>query len=122
MSNFEQRLTKLETKVNEHSRQLEKQEDKNDTLTRLVTLVEMQTEVNRDQTEQMKKFDITLNKVNTNLNGLNRNLETIDKRVEQLEANDNERKLDLGKLLKDVLYKVVPSIILAWLIFHFGLK
>lgn len=116
------RVSRLEAKVDEHSKSIERQVEKNDTLTRLVTLVELQTDINKKQTEQMDKFDRTLNKVNTNLDGLNRNLETLDHRVEKLESDDSDRKIDLGKLFKHILWTAIPTLIVTYLLIKFGMK
>lgn len=120
-----ERITRVETIVSEHSRKLDAQVEKNDTLTKLATIMEMQVEVNKEQSIQMKKFDITLNKVNTNLDGLNKNLETLDTRVGKLESNDNERKIDVPSLMTKIvvgIFMTIPTLITMWLALQFGLK
>ncbi|MGD6876753.1 hypothetical protein [Bacillus infantis] len=117
-----ERQGRCEEKLTGHDRRLESLETDNKALLRLATVVEMQAEANREQQETSKSQHQTLQKINENLTGLNTKMENLDSRVEQLESNDSERKLDFGKLFRDLVYKVVPAIAIAYFLFKMGLQ
>jgi len=116
------RVAVLEVKVDKNTKSLESQNQKNDILIEMKTLMELQTEVNKEQKEQIKEFSNTLIKVNKNLDGLNSGMKDLNKRVTDIENKQDERKIDPQMVFKDVIYKVVPAFILAWLLLQFGLK
>lgn len=126
MEDLHKRVTVVETKVESLEKKSDEQKVKNDDLTRLIVLFEnqekRQEERDLKQQEQLDKFSETMINVNENLKGLNKGLETLDKRVGKLESNENERKLDLGLLFKDLIYKILPALIIAWLIYELGIK
>lgn len=117
-----ERQGRCEEKLTSHDRRIDNLETKNEALSRLTTIVEMQMEANKEQQKQIKDQHRTLEKMNNNLDGLNTTLGNLDKRVEQLESSDNERKLDFGKLFKEIVYKVIPAIAIAYFLFKMGLQ
>lgn len=118
-SKINARVSVVESKLDNHNDRLEGLEDKNSKITRLDTLMEMLLESNKEQT-------ITLREINLNLNNLNKGYENLDKRMEVLENNHNEIKtnsnINLAKLAKDIIFKVVPMIILTWILIQLGLS
>lgn len=116
------RMTAVEVKVDDHEKKLAKQEEKNDSQIEMNTLLKMQIEVNKEQNQQMKLFGETLTKVNENLTGLNTGMHDLNTRVTEIENNQESKKIDPAALFKDIVYKVLPSLILAFLIFYFGWK
>lgn len=122
-------MAKVESRLDEHAKILENQKEKNETLIEMKTLLKMQMEVNKEQNKQMKEITTTLNNVNENLTHLNINQEQLKKdmnsfgnRVDNLESTLNERKIDLGKLIKHIIWTVVPTLVGAYLLFKFGFK
>jgi hypothetical protein len=127
-----ERLTKLETKVEEHTKLLDKQQDRNEILIEMKTLLKMQTDVNVEQNKQMKEFNDTLQNVNENLTNLNINqqqmkidMNEIGDRVEEIEKKADEHKIDPMKVVKSVmsyLGTAVGSIIVAYILWKFGIN
>lgn len=117
-----QRIALLEGKVEEHGRKLEKQEEKNETQIEIHTILKMQVETNKEQAQQMSKLGETLDKVNENLSGLNTGMQDLNSRVTEIENNQESKKIDPASLFKDIVYKVLPALVLAWFLFEFGLK
>jgi DNA repair exonuclease SbcCD ATPase subunit len=124
-----QRLTKVETKVEEHEKKLEKQQDKNDVQTEWNTLLKMQIETNKNQEKQMEKFGDTLDRVNENLTNLNisqqqmkQDMSEIGSRVTDIEKNQEEIKIDPLQLFKGILSYIatgIGSIAIAVVIWYF---
>lgn len=120
-----EKVAKLEVTVNEHSKQLEKQQEKNDTQVETNTLVKMYIESVNALKEQMEKFADTIVKVNKNLDNLNNNQSVLDERVSGIESTLKESSIDTMSVFKGVLKYVataVGSIILAYILFKFGLN
>jgi hypothetical protein len=120
-----QRITKVETRLDEHDRKLQQQEVKNDTLIELKTILQMQVDASKKQVDQMEKFDKTLSRIDKNLDGLNMKFETIDKRVEKLEINDESSKVHVPSLGVKILVgicMIIPTLITAWLLIQLNLK
>lgn len=135
-----ERVGILENQIKTHDKRIQKVEDKNDAITRLTILYENQEQKNeererrqderdRKQQEQLDKFADTIEKVNDNLTSLNttqQHLQSevgqIGDRVEEIEKKADEKKIDPSKVFKEIIYKVIPSFILAYLLFKFGLK
>jgi chromosome segregation ATPase len=140
LETISERISKVEQITEHHSQllhsqgeKLESQNDKNETLAKLTTLVEIQMQDSRDrearqetrdekQNLQMKEFSDTLVKVNENLTGLNSSVSQVESRVGKLEDSQKKKIIDLGELAKDVVFKVIPTLIGAYLILKFGLK
>lgn len=143
-----EKVAKLEVRVDNHEDLLKAQVEKNEALIKLSTLMEMQMKQNeerekkqeerdRQQNEQMEKITSTLDKVSSSLDelsigqkNLNTNYDNMNGRLVILESDiqevKNDNKIDLNKLRKDIIVKVIPSIIggviLAWLLFTFKLN
>lgn len=108
-------------------------------LTELKTIVQQQSEFSK---ESMKTFE----KVNENLSSLNAsqemqkhiqevtNKETIKafegvrvdvqnvhKRISDIEEQSKKSVVNMGELFKEVVFKVVPAVALAWAMIKFGL-
>jgi chromosome segregation ATPase len=108
------KVTRLETKVEEHDRKLDAQVEKNESLTRLATLMQLQMEESKErerrqeirddkQNKQMEKFSETLTKVNDNLTNLNTKQQSLTDRVSEIEGTLSGQKIDIVKLLKGML-------------------
>ena len=120
-----EKVARLEVTVQEHSKQLEKQQDKNDLQVEMNTLLKMQIESNKKQNEQMDKFGETLVKVNENLTSLNSKQSLLDERVTGIEDTLQESNINTVSIFKGILKYVVTgvgSIILAYLLYKFGLN
>jgi chromosome segregation ATPase len=127
-----ERLTKLETKVEEHTKLLDKQQDRNEILIEMKTLLKMQTDVNAEQNKQMREFSTTLNNVNDNLTNLNisqqqlkTDMNEIGNRVEEIEKKADEHKIDPMKIFKSIMLYLgtaVSSILIAYIIWRLGIK
>jgi predicted nuclease with TOPRIM domain len=110
----EERLSKLEVKVEEHSKLLDKQQERNDNQTELNTILKMNV-------EQMKKFGDTLDRVDTNLTNLNNNQMQLGERVTEIEGFLSKQKFSMTDVLK-YIGAIVGGILLAWIYIKLGLK
>jgi chromosome segregation ATPase len=112
------KLSVLETKTESNTNRIEKLEQLGNELSKLSTLMEMQIEMNKDQQKQLKEQHETLIKINENLNGLSSAYQKLDGRVETLEKNQENSKIDILQVIKIV----IPSLLLAYLIYLFKLN
>jgi vacuolar-type H+-ATPase subunit I/STV1 len=151
---IEQRVGKLETDVakvsttvDEHTRLLNLQSEKNDTLNRLTILLEREMSDSKDrerrqelrdeaQNKQLEKFSITLEKVNENLTNLNvrqENLnnkqENLNDRLSDVENTIKGQNINTGIFFKGILKHsllglgtLIGGFILAWILFRFGIS
>lgn len=127
-----EKVARLETKVEEHSKSIEKMNENNDVLVEMKTILRMQTEINSETKEQIKEFGVTLNKVNENLTNLNINqqqmktdMSEIGSRVTDIEKNQEKHKIDVFGLVKNILGYVVTAIVggvVLWIYMKLGIK
>ncbi|MDQ7724211.1 hypothetical protein FPQ02_05850 [Bacillus halotolerans] len=130
MDNFEQstisRLSALEEKAKHTDNKVDSLEERTNVIGRIATLVEQQVEINKDSQAQSREQFSTLNEMSNSLKNLSKSYEKLDNRVEILERSDSTRKIDPSQFTKDLVFKVLPSVIAtivgAWLLMHFGLK
>jgi ABC-type transporter Mla subunit MlaD len=115
----------IETKLEEHSRLLEKQQERNETQTELNTIL-------KTNAEQMRRFGETLDRINDNLSNLNNNQQKLNEnqlelgeRVDQIETTLQEQKIDPIKLFKSILSYIVTgigSIAIAYILWKLGIS
>ncbi|BDG80097.1 MULTISPECIES: hypothetical protein [Bacillus] len=130
MDNFEQstisRLSALEEKAKHTDNKVDSLQERTNVIGRIATLVEQQVEINKDSQAQSREQFSTLNEMSNSLKNLSKSYEKLDNRVEILERSDSTRKIDPSQFTKDLVFKVLPSVIAtivgAWLLIHFGLK
>ncbi|MEC1057775.1 hypothetical protein P4V37_05030 [Bacillus subtilis] len=130
MDNFEQstisRLSALEEKAKHTNNKIDSLEERTNVIGRIATLVEQQVEINKDSQAQSREQFSTLSEMSNSLKNLSKSYEKLDNRVEILERSDSTRKIDPSQFTKDLVFKVLPSVITtiigAWLLMHFGLK
>lgn len=130
MDNFVQstisRLSALEEKAKHTNNKIDSLEERTNVIGRIATLVEQQVEINKDSQAQSREQFSTLNEMSNSLKNLSKSYEKLDNRVEILERSDSTRKIDPSQFTKDLVFKVLPSVIAtiigAWLLIHFGLK
>lgn len=130
-ANTLERIATIEAKVDEHSRLLEKQQEKNESQVELNTLLKMQIDLNKEQQIQMSKFGDTIEKVNINLTSLNETqkqfqteLTQINTRVGAIEDSSDNNKIEPIKLFLKILgwaALVVGGIISAYIYKGLGL-
>ncbi|MCY7823367.1 hypothetical protein MOB34_06040 [Bacillus spizizenii] len=130
MDSFEQstisRLSALEEKAKHTNNKIDSLEERTNVIGRIATLVEQQVQINKDSQAQSREQFSTLNEMSNSLKNLSKSYEKLDNRVEILERSDSTRKIDPSQFTKDLVFKVLPSVIAtiigAWLLIHFGLK
>ncbi|MCY8472997.1 hypothetical protein [Bacillus halotolerans] len=130
MDNFEQStisiLSALEEKAKHTDNKINSLEERTNVIGRIATLVEQQVEINKGSQAQSREQFSTLNEMSNSLKNLSKSYEKLDNRVEILERSDSTRKIDPSQFTKDLVFKVLPSVIAtiigAWLLIHFGLK
>jgi myosin heavy subunit len=117
-----ERLAVLEQSTKGNTRRIEKLETSTEILSELKVLVELQTDMNKEQNIQMRNFETTLNKVNDNLSAINTSqdqlksdLGSIGGRVKHIEDGS---KIDIVKLAG----KILIAAICAWVLLQIGLK
>ena len=131
-----ERIAKLEAKVENHERALFAQTEKNETLTKLTTLMEYTINANderekrqenrdREQNLQMKEFSGTLTNISNSLADLNVNQGKITERVSDIENTLSDVKKDKKMMIRGTLKYIataIGSIIVTWVCIQFGLK
>lgn len=125
-----ERVAKLEIRVDTHERSILAQTDKNESLAKLATLMELQILANDKQNIQLEKFGETLNRVDDNLSSMNvtqqqlqREVVQIGSRVEVIEKKADENKVDKFNLFLKGLAWVggfATTLILGYLFYKFG--
>lgn len=141
--NLGERLATIEQKVENNTGRiinqairLEKLEGDNAALIRLSTLMEVQTEMNKQQNIQMDKFGVVLESVNSNLSTLNsshkqlkEDMDNIGSKVKHIEKTQVEEaektKVDMKVIWTEIIKKLfylIPSIVLAAVLIWMGLK
>jgi predicted nuclease with TOPRIM domain len=118
--NLNERVAKLEIRVEKNSKLLEKQQERNDTQTELNTLLKLQIEANNEQNKQMERFGDTLIKVNQNLDNLNSKQELLDERVTGIESNLNKQNFNIVDVIKYVGATGL-GLVVAWIYMKLGL-
>lgn len=126
MDNFEQstisRLSALEEKAKHTNNKIDSLEERTNVIGRIATLVEQQVEINKDSQAQSREQFSTLNEISNSLKNLSKSYEKLDNRVEILERSDSTRKIDPSQFTKDLVFKVLPSVIAtiigAWLLIN----
>lgn len=118
MSDINARMSVVEEKVNVANKRISDLEATTNDLPKLEVMMNMVIKTNEEQTQ-------TLKEINLNLHNLNKGYENLDRRMGTVEANQKEIKtsasIDLVKLGKEIIFKIVPAIILTWLLIQFGL-
>lgn len=120
-----ERLGKIETRLEEHSRLLQEQKEKNETLLEMKTLLSIQIEDSKKRDKQLESFEFTLIKVNENLTNLNHNQQQLSNRVSDIEGVLNDQKTARTSLIKTILSYILTSggsILVAWLLYKLGVK
>lgn len=115
-------LRSLDEKINKNSDKISHLEQEVAETVKTSVLLEVQIEQTKLMQETLKEHGIILVQVSNNLTSLSTGLEKLDQRVHQIEVNESGKKIDMGQLLKDVVFKVVPALVLAYFILKFGLK
>lgn len=116
--NWSERLARIETKLDEHDKLLQKQQEKNDHQTELNTILKMNI-------EQMKKFGETLERVDANLTNLNNNQLKLSDRVSDIENTLSEAKKDRKGLIKSIasyLGTALGSLAVAYILYKLGIN
>jgi hypothetical protein len=115
------KVSVLENKVIEHTRLLEKQQDRNDSQTELNTLLKLQMETSKEQQKTLDKFADTLERVNMNLTNLNNSQQQLGERVTEIEGFLSGQKFSMTDVLK-YIGAIIGGIILAWVYIKLGIK
>jgi predicted nucleic acid-binding Zn-ribbon protein len=125
VSKIEATISKMETIIDEHSRLLDRQQNKNEVQTELNTLLRLQIEANKEQSKQLEKFGDTLDRIDTNLTNLNNSQQSLGERVSEIEGIMSDQKIDTVKLVKSIFAYVLTAaggILLTILYIRIGLK
>lgn len=113
----------LEERVKVVNKRIDDLEEKTKELPKLEVMMNMVIETNKDLKETLKSIDDNLDGLNNNYDNLNTRLGVLESDISEVK---NDNKIDLPKLKKDIIMKVIPSliggVILAWLLFTFNLK
>lgn len=109
IAKLEQMVENNTSRIVNHAIRMEKLESNTDVLVRLSTLMEVQTEMNKQQNEQMGRFGNTLDSVDRNLTHLNGTSDQLKSsigdlggRISSIEETQNSHKIDVPKLLTKI--------------------
>lgn len=122
---YGERIAIVEQKVVNHENRLEKLESSNETLIKLATLVEMQTEMNKDQNATLEKINDNLSHLNNTSEQLRSSVGDLGSRISSIEATQESHKIDVPKLLVKIAIGVAMisvGLLSAWLLKATGLK
>lgn len=126
---LEQKVETSNKRIDNHTSRIEKLESNNDVLIRLSTLMEVQTEMDKQQNEQMEKFGEVLNSVNSNLTHLNQtsdqlksNVGVLSGRIESIEKSQEDYKIDVPKLFTNIVVGAITAIAVGFAVYFFGVK
>jgi 3-methyladenine DNA glycosylase/8-oxoguanine DNA glycosylase len=119
-----QRISKLEEKTDGQDKRLVALESDNKLLTKIATIVESQAKRDEKQEVQMERHHETLVKINENMSNLNTSLQKLDGRVETLEKVQSDNKVTewFKGVFKDLFFKIVPALIVAYLLYRWNIK
>lgn len=133
-----ERLARLEERLDEYAKKIAKLESSNELLYKMSVLLEVQTDLNKEQQRQMRENTKTLSQVNeslvkTNLiiEKMSERFDALEKRVDghddKIEVAEDKNTIDLrdsrkeyAKWLQNIPI-VVGSAILAYALAKFGL-
>ncbi len=131
-TDLNERIGVIENTLKNHEQRIQKQEDNNEILIEMKTILKNQVDMNKEQNEQMKEFSGTLIEVNNNLSKLNgsqeqlqNDMSKIGERVTHIEKSQDENKIDVPKLMVKILigiFMLIPTLIGAWWMTKTGLK
>ena len=92
-------------------------------LPRMETLMEINIETNKKQSDTLNNINSNLTKLNNSYDYLTTRIGTIEDDVKTSRKNSS---IDVNRLTTETVFKIIPSIlgglILAWLIFQLKLK
>ena len=122
----------MERTADDHERRIQSQENQNETLNRLVVLVEVieknnekrdqyQKERDEQQNQQMKEFSDTMKQVNNNLTELNNGHRDLNLRVGNIEE-DSRQRWSWDGFFKQAVPAVLIALIIAGISYWIGIK
>jgi len=137
LDGIDARLKKIDDKIEDlESRDLE--------IARFNELFKIITEQNKEFKDEFKQNRIAMVQINDNLTNLNHKFGSLDgrvgvletdikdteninyanvtKRLDTIEDSINRKKIDVGDLLHKSVWVVIPGVILAYVVWYFGLK
>jgi chromosome segregation ATPase len=115
------RVSVLENKVEEHSKLLDKQQERNEGQTEMNTLTKIYIEESKETRRQMQKFSETLDKINKNLDNLNSKQELLDERVTGIESTISKQTFSIIDVLK-YIGAIVAGLIVGYIATRLGIK
>ena len=146
-----EKISILDTKTEAQEKRIDSLENSRENESRLVaelsTMVKQQAESSQEykafNRESMKTFE----RVNQNLSdltasqemqkhiqevankemiktfkGLRLDMQNTNIRMDNLEAENEKSKINFAELVKEVVFKVAPAVVLSWLLLKFGLN
>lgn len=123
MDSLESKVAQHEVRIQEQERRILSIETDNKALSKIANTLEEQM---IDRKENDEKHNQVLEKINKNLTSLNSRFDYVEQRVDSLERNREDGQIDINKLWKTTIFRVIPAVlggfILAYLTFKFGLK
>lgn len=102
---------------------IDKLEDGQKQLDKITYILESQQELNEKQTNTLSNINENLIKLNSTVNTLESSVGDLSSRVVSLEETG---KFDFSKFSREFFYKVLPTalgtLLVAWLLWKFGIK
>lgn len=146
-----EKISVLDTKTEAQEKRIDSLEKSRENESRLLaelsTMVKQQAESSQEYKEFNRESMRTFERVNQNLSdltasqemnkhiqevankemiktfkGLRLDMQNTNARMDNLEAETEKAKINLAQLSKDVIIKVVPAVVLAWVLLKFGLN
>lgn len=103
----ENAIGKIELRLDDHEKSIEKQEAKNDEQIELNTLTKMAIKAVEENAKQTKEITHTLVLINGNITNLNKSLAELDGRVSDIESKQN---VSLMVILKNIISYIAVGI------------
>jgi DNA-directed RNA polymerase specialized sigma subunit len=122
LTEIEKSISKIETKIEEHDKLLQKQQDKNESQTELNTILKMNV-------EQMKKITEAIERMDSSISNLGNKQDNFNERLTDVESNikeqNNEQNINTNKVFKGILLEVgrgIATIIVMYMLLRFGIS
>ncbi|MGZ9868100.1 hypothetical protein ACU3L3_06735 [Priestia endophytica] len=117
-----ERLAIVEEANKHQERRLDKLEENDKALQRLVTLTELQKETNEKISNEMVKFGDTLTNVSQSLGEMNSKVTSMESRMESIEDQQSKFSINWVTTIGSTAGKILVAVLIAAVVYFLGFK
>ncbi|AKO91895.1 hypothetical protein BEH_07140 [Priestia filamentosa] len=117
-----ERLAIVEEANKHQERRLDKLEENDKALQRLVTLTELQKETNEKISNEMVKFGDTLTNVSQSLGEMNSKVTSMESRMESIEDQQSKFSINWVTTIGSTAGKILVAVLIAATVYFLGFK